>query len=160
MSCCTNCFRSNTKKIKKLFKEKADERRESLLTLVLTAVLNIPKMASYYWTCHYNCLCLVCLCQKEFTNSQYILHQCSIDFYPLHPIVSDLMSCMCTLSCMDHHFVCSVLNTKYYYTAENWFSVKKAIFSIPEVLKRWEDSYYRNRVSTMLTVEGFFKIFS
>ena len=124
------------------------------------SVLNIPKMASYYSTCCYNCLCLVWLCQKQFTNLQYILHQPSIDFYPLHPIVSDLMSCMCTLSCMDHHFVCSVLNTKYYYTAENWFSSKKAIFFIPEVLKRWEDSYYRNRVSTMLTVEGFFKIFS
>ena len=136
MSCCTNCFRSNTEKIKKLFKEKADEGRESLLTLILTAVLNIPKMSSYYCTCHYNCLCLVWLCQKQFTNLQYILDQPSIDFYPLHPIVSDLMSCMCTLSCMDHHFVCSVLNTKYYYTAENWFSGKKAIFSIPEVLKR------------------------
>ena len=160
MSFCMNCFRSNTEKIKKIFKEKADDGRESLLTLILTAVLNILKMASYYCTCCCNCLCLVCLCQKQFTNSQYILYQRSRDFYSLQPIDSDLMFCMCTLSCMDHHFVCSVLNTKYYYTAENWFSSKKAIFFIPEVLKRWEDSYYRNRVSTMLTVEGFLKIFS
>ena len=89
-----------------------------------------------------------------------MLYQHSLDFYPLHPIVSDLTSCMCTLSCSDHHFVCSVLNTKYYYTMGNWFSGKKAIFSISEVLRKWEDSYYKNRVGSMLTVEGFFKIFS
>ena len=160
MSSCTNCFRSDTEKIKKLFKEKAEEGRESLLILILTVVLNIPKMASYYCTCRYNYLCLVCLCQKHFTNSQYMLYQHSLDFYPLHPIVSDLTSCMCTLSCSDHHFVCSVLNTKYYYTMENWFSGKKAIFSISEVLRKWEDSYYKNRVGSILTVEGFFKIFS
>ena len=29
MSRCTNCFRSGTEKIKKLFKEKAEEGRES-----------------------------------------------------------------------------------------------------------------------------------
>ena len=156
MSFCMNCFRSNTEKIKKIVKEKADDGRESLLTLILTAVLNILKMASYYCTCCCNCLCLVCLCQKQFTNSQYILYQRSRDFYSLHPIDSDLMFCMWTLSWMDLHFVCSVLNTKYYYMAENWFSSKKAIFPIPEVLKRWEDSFYRNRVSTMLTVEVFF----
>ena len=128
MSNCTNWFRSYTEKIKKLFKEKAEEGRESLLILILTVVLNIPKMASYCCTCRYNYLCLVCLCQKRFTNSQYMLYQHSLDFYPLHPIVSDLTSCMCTLSCSDHHFVCLVLNTKYYYTMENWFSGKKAIF--------------------------------
>ena len=121
MSCCMNCFRSNTEKIKKIFKEKADDGRESLLTLILTAVLDILKMASYYCTCCCNCLCLVCLCQKQFTNSQYILYQRSIDFYPLHHIVLDLMSCMCTLSCMDHHVVCSVLNTKYYYMTKKLF---------------------------------------
>ena len=160
MSSCTNCFRSDTEKIKKLFKEKAEEGRESLLILILTVVLNIPKMASYYCTCRYNYLCLVCLCQKHLTNSQYMLYQHSLDFYPLHPIVSDWTSCMCTLSCSDHHFVCSVLNTKYYYTMENWFSGKKAIFSILEVLRKWEDCYYKNRVGSMLTVEGFFKILS
>ena len=160
MSRCMNCFTSDTEKIKKLFKEKAEEGRESLLILILTVVLNIPKMASCYCTCRYNYLRLVCLCQKHFTNSQYMLYQHSLDFYPLHPIVSDLTSCMCTLSCSDHHFVCLVLNTKYYYTMEICFSGKKAIFSISEVLRKWEDSYYKNRVGSMLTVEGFFKIFS
>ena len=89
-----------------------------------------------------------------------MLYQHSLDFYLFHPIVSGLTSCMCTLSCSDHHFVCLVLNTKYYYTMENWFSGKKGIFSISDVLRKWGDSYYKNRVSSMLTVEGFFKIFS
>ena len=56
---CSNCFNSNVEKLKKLFREKTNEGRVPLLTLILTIVLNIPKMSPYYCFCEYKKRCFV-----------------------------------------------------------------------------------------------------
>ena len=77
----------------------------------------------------------------------------------------DLLSCLSSISLFNSRFVCVVINTKYYYTIESWFSGKKAIYTIEQVLKKWEShltkpkKYHCERVNSMLSVEGFFKNF-
>ena len=122
---CSNCFNFHQEKLKRFFREKTDEGRVQLLTLVLTVILNIPKMALYYCFCEYKKRCLVCSCASHFKNVQYGLYQHSIEFSPSNLLIADLVSCLLTICDFNSHFVCVIINTKFYYCAENWFSGKK-----------------------------------
>ena len=136
----SNCFNSNVEKLKKLFREKTNEGRVPLLTLILTIILNILKMAPYYCFCEYKKRCLVCTSVSHFKNVQYGLYQHSTEFCPANLIIPDLLSCLSSICQFNSHFVCATVNTKYYYTAENWFSGKKATFTIEEALEKWQNS--------------------
>ena len=113
---CSNCFNSNVEKLKKLFREKTDEGRVPLLTLILTI---IPKMTPYYCFCEYKKRCLVCTIVSHFKNVGYGLYQHSTEFCPANLIVPDLLSCLSSICQFNSRFVCATVNTKYYYTAEN-----------------------------------------
>ena len=102
---------------------------------------------------------------SRFKNVQYGLYQHSTEFCPANLIIPDLLSCLSSICQFNSHFVCTTVNTKYYYTAENWFSGKKAIFTIAEALEKWENSlkkpkkYHSDKLNSMLSVDGFLKIF-
>ena len=107
---CSNCFNSNQEKLKIFFREKTDEGRVQLLTLVLTVILNIPKMAPYYCFCEYKKRCLVCTCASHFKNVQYGLYQHSIEFSPFNLLIADLVLWLSTICDFNSHFVCTIIN--------------------------------------------------
>lgn len=121
-------------------------------------------MAPYYCFCEYKKRCLVCTCAFHFKNVQYGFYQHSIEFSHSNLLIADLVSCLSTICDFNSHFVCAIINTKYYYCAENWLSGKKAIYTIEEVLEKWENymkkprKYHCEKLNSMLSVDCFFKI--
>ena len=107
---CSNCFSSNQEKLKIFFREKTDEGRVQLLTLVLTVIHNISKMAPYYCFNEYKKRCLVCTCASHFKNVQYGLYQHSIEFSPLNLLIADLVLWLSTICDFNSHFVCKIIN--------------------------------------------------
>ena len=125
---CSNCFNSDPEKLDVLFKEKSDEGRKSLLIMILTVALNIEKMFQYYCFCHDKMQCAICAASEKFKGAHYLFYQNSLNFNKDNKIVADLLKVLKEISFRNNHFVCGLINHKYYYTSQNWFSGKKSSF--------------------------------
>ena len=137
---CSNCFNSNPEKIDELFKQKSKEGRKLFLVFILNIILNIQKTYQYYCFYQDKKQCIICAAGASFKDTQYGLYQHSRDFKSNNLVVNGLHLFLKQVIVQNNHFVCSLLSNKFYYSAYNWFSGKKAVFTIEYCLKKWE--YY------------------
>ena len=137
---CSNCFNVNPQKLDELFNQKSKEERKPFLVFIINIILNIQKTYQYYCFCQDKRECLICAIGASFKDTQYGLYQHSRDFNSDSLVVKDLHTVLIQAIMQNNHFVCSLLNTKFYYSADNWFSGKKAAFLIERYLEKWE--YY------------------
>lgn len=93
---------------------------------VLKIILNIEKMFQYYCFCYGKKQCDICAASVNFKGRQYFLYQNSLNFNKDNEIVKDLLKVLKDVTFRNNHFVCGLINRKYYYTGQNWFSGKKS----------------------------------
>lgn len=122
---CMNCFNSNPTKLGELFEFAANQGRKNFLIFILNIILNIEKTYNYYCFCKNKRQCLVCATATSFKDVQYGLHQHCLNFNKSNLVVVDLHIALNEILKENNHFVCNVINNKYYYSCDNWFSGKK-----------------------------------
>ena len=93
---------------------------------VLKIILNIEKMFQYYCFCYGKKQCDICAARVNFKGRQYFLYQNGLNFNKDNEIVKDLLKVLKDVTFRNNHFVCGLINRKYYYTGQNWFSGKKS----------------------------------
>lgn len=101
--------------------------------------MNIQKTYQYYCFCQDKRQCIICAAGASFKDTQYGLYQPSCDFDSNNLVVNDLLLVLKQAIIQNNHFTFSLIN-KFYYSGDNWFSGKKAVFSMEHCLKKWE--YY------------------
>ena len=72
--------------------------------------------------------CIICAAGASFKDTQYGLYQHSRDFKSNNLVVNDLHLVLKQVIVQNNHFVCSLINNKFYYSADNWFSGKRLFF--------------------------------
>lgn len=60
-----------------------------------------------------------------------------MDFNKSNLVVVDLHIALSEILKENNCFVCNLINNKYYYTFDNWFSGKKQVFTIAHFLAKW-----------------------
>lgn len=166
---CNNCFNSNPAKLEELFKIAVNQGRKPFLIMILNIILNIEKTYSYYCFCKNKRQCLICATASSFKDVQYGLYQHSLDFNQSNLIVVDLHLALKEILPENNHFVCSVINNKFYYSCDNWFSGKKTVFTIEQCLSKWENTIdhlkktcnrnqFKKNMDKLLSIYGFFKV--
>ena len=133
---CNNCFSPNPAKLEELFKIAVNQGRKPFLIMILNIILNIEKTCSYYCFCKNKRQCLICATASSFKDVQYGLYQHSLDFNQSNLVVVDLHSALKEILEENNHFVCSVINNKFYYSSDNWFSGEKTVFTIEQCLSK------------------------
>ena len=144
---CINCFNSNSKKLGELFQFTVNQGRKDFLIFILNIILNIEKTYGYYCFCKNKRQCLICATAASFRDVQYSLYQDSLNFNKSNLVVVDVHNALKEIIKENNHFVCKVINNKYYYSCDNWFSGKKAVFSIDQCLTKWENTIERESKS-------------
>lgn len=137
---CMNCFNSNPKNLGELFQFAANQGRKNFLIFILNIILNIEKTYNYYCFCKNKRRCLICAAATSFKDVQYGLYQHCLNFNKSNLVVVDLHIALKEIIKENNHFVCNVINNKYYYSCDNWFSGKKAVFSVDQCLIKWENT--------------------
>lgn len=133
---CVNCFNSNPKKLNDSFEE-AGKQRHNLVIFVLNIILNMEKCFSFYYTCRSLKPCLICETAGTFNNYQYGSYQHSLDFNS-SSIVAKIHLRLREIIKLNNHFVCNIINNRFFYVSENWFSGKKSVYSVDFCLDKWE----------------------
>ena len=139
------------------------------MVTLITIVLNIEKMFGFYCFCSTKGKCSICLTSEKFKGKHYLLYQNCLDFKQDDKIVGNLLKVLKDLVSLNNHFVCGLINQKYYYATQNWFSGKKVVFSVEHCLEKWEMSlkhcekasnknYFKRKYNQLLSVNGFFTV--
>ena len=117
---CSNCFNLKPEKtnFKSFFKKKSNKGRKSLLVTLITIVLNIEKMFGFYCFCSTKGKFSICSTSEKFKGKHLLYQNCS-DFKQDVKIVGNLLKVLKDLVSLNNHFVCGLINHKYYYTAQN-----------------------------------------
>ena len=157
---CTNCFNSNSKKLSDFFEE------ASLIIFILNIVMNIEKTYGYYCSCKNQNQFLVCATATSFRDIQFGIYQHCLNFNRSSLVVVDLHCALKEKLKEKNHFVCNIINNRYFYSCNNWFSGRKSIYSIDFCLEKWEnaieslrgDHQHKKKIDNLLTNNGFFKI--
>ena len=81
-------------------------------------------MFGFYCFCSTKGKCSICLTSEKFKGKHYLLYQNCLDFKQDDKIVGNLLKVLKDLVSLNNHFVCGLINQKYYYATQNWFSGK------------------------------------
>ena len=125
-------------------------------------------MFGFYCFCSTKGKFSICSTSEKFKGKHLLYQNCS-DFKQDVKIVGNLLKVLKDLVSLNNHFVCGLINHKYYYTAQNWFKGKKVAFSVEHCLEKCEMSlkhsekvsnknYFKRKYNQLLSVNGFFKV--
>ena len=166
MASCNNCFLFDADKLHAeigYFK-----RIRDMVVLILNVILNIQEFFIEYCKCGGENICLVCEIEDMFKKTQFAVYvydnSLNLDF--VNKVRKNLHLKLLELAEEHNHFVCKVINEKYFYEDENWFSGKKSLFGFDYCLFQWEkyqfDGIKNNqlmvKVDNLSTNNAFFKI--
>ena len=126
---CQNCFKDNIDAL-----EKATcvfSSRGSLVIFLLNVVLNINDLRDRYCACEKSCIspCLVCQFRLVYLNDDFDIYENSFGLHFLFTFHRHLYENLKTaLLEIDSHFVCELINKKYFYTRKTGLTEKLNVF--------------------------------
>ena len=138
---CQNCFKDNIDAF-----EKATcvfSSRRPLVIFLLNLVLNIKDLWERYCSCEKSCIspCLVCQFRLVYLNDDFDIYENSFDLHFLFTFHRHLYENLKrALLETDSHFVCKLINKKYFYTRKNWFDGKIERFYLANCLEDHENN--------------------
>ena len=141
---CQNCFKDNIDTFKKA--TCVFSSRRWLVIFLLNVVLNIKDLWDHYCSCKKSCisLCLVWQFRLVYLNDDFDIYENFFDLhflftFPCH-LYENLKRALLEI---DSHFVCELINKKYFYTCKNWFDGKIERFRLVNCL----DDHKNNRIN-------------
>ena len=164
MTSCSNCFLFDADKLHAeigYFK-----RRRDMVVFILNVILNIQEFFIEYCKCDGENICLLCEIEDMFKKTQFAVYDSSLNLDFVNKVRENLHLKLLDLSEEHNHFVCKVINEKYFCEDENWFSGKKSLFGLDYCLFQWEKYQFDRIKNNQLTVKvdnlstnnAFFKI--
>ena len=126
---CQNCFKDNIDAF-----EKATcvfSSRRPLVIFLLNVVLNIKDLWERYCSCEKSCIspCLVCQFRLVYLNDDFDIYENSFDLHFLFTFHRHLYENLKrALLEIDSHFVCKLINKKYFYTRKTGLTEKLNVF--------------------------------
>ena len=141
---CQNCFKDNIDAFEKATCVFSSRRR--LVIFLLNVVLNIKDLWDHHCSCKKSCIsqCLVCQFRLVYLNDDFDIYENSFDLYFLFTFPCHLYENLKrALLEIDSHFVCELINKKYFYTCKNWFDGKIERFRLVNCL----DDHENNRIN-------------
>ena len=141
---CINCFKNNAEAF-----EKATcvfQSRRSLVLFLLNMVLNIKDLWEHYCFCDSSViLCAVCQFKIVYLNDEYDLYENSLDFNFLARFQDHVHKNLKRLLLeTDGHFVCELINRKFFYAHKDWFTGKIEQCYLPYWLQVYENDKIKN----------------
>ena len=122
---CQNCFQDNIDAF-----EKATcvfSSRRPLVIFLLNVVLNIKDLWDRYCFCEKSCIspCFVCQFRLVYLNDDFDIYENFFDLHFLFTFHRHLYKNLKRAPLeIDSHFLCELINKKYFYTHKNWFDGK------------------------------------
>ena len=96
-----------------------------------------------YCSCEKSCIspCLVCQFRLVYLNDDFDIYENSFDLHFLFTFYRHLYENLKrALLEIDSHFVCKLINKKYFYTRKNWFDGKIERFHLANCLEDHENN--------------------
>ena len=135
---CENCFVNKTEKFQKttcILKS-----RQSLVLFLLKVVLNIEMFwVDFCYCTDSKLICSICQMRVVYLNDQYDIYENSFNMDFLSKFHHDLIANLNSLFEIECHFVCKVINTKYFYTVKDFFDGHIKHFDLSDCLKEFEN---------------------
>lgn len=147
---CENCFVNKTEKFQKttfLF-----QSHQPLVIFLLTVVLNIQQYWKDYWFCIDAKKCLICQIQTVYLNDQYDIYENSLNMDFLSKFHQHLVKNLNRLIEIDCHFVCKVINEKFFYIQKDIFDGNKKHLDLYFCLNKLENKKINQIISNDLKI--------
>ena len=111
-----------------------------MVIFLLNVVLNIEKFWEDFCFCT-DCklICSVCQMQIVYFNDQHDLYGNSFNMHFLLKFHQHLIKNLNSLLEIDCHFVCEVINKKYFYILKDLFDGSKKDFDLSDCLNEFEN---------------------
>ena len=141
---CNQCFRENAGKFEKV--SNVFTRGRPLLVFMLNVLLNVEEI----WEEYCSCLntgkqtCLICQFRQVYFDEQFKLYEHCFDFNYLarfqYHLTENLQR---LLKETDTHFVCRLINKKFFYKNKKFFNGQTYCYSVEEALIFYEKSFIK-----------------
>ena len=141
---CDQCFRDNAGKFEKV--SNVFTSRRPLLVFMLNVILNVKQIWEEYCSCSNTGkqTCLICEFRQVYFNDQFQLYEHCFDFNYLarfHYYLSENSQRL--LKETDTHFVCRLINKKFFYKNKNFFNGQTYCYSVEEALVFYEKTFIK-----------------
>ena len=142
---CDQCFRKNAGEFEKV--SNVFTSRRPLLVFMLNVILNVEQIWEEYCSCSNTGkqTCLICEFRQVYFNDQFQLYEHCFDFNYLarfHYYLSENLQRL--LKETDTHFVCRLINKKFFYKNKNFFNGQTYCYSVEEALVFSEKTFIKS----------------
>ena len=147
---CENCLVNKTEKFQKttcLF-----QSRQPLVIFLLTVVLNIQKCWKDYCFCIDAKKYLICQIRTVYLHDQYDIYENSLNMDFLSKFHQHLVKNLNRLIEIDYHFVCKVINEKFFYIQKDIFDGNKKHLDLYFCLNKLENKKINQIISNDLKI--------
>ena len=112
--------------------------RWHLALFLLNVILNIKEMWTKFCCCRTCEICLGCQAKLFYLNHEYDIYENCLDLDFLANLCGNVYRNLLKLLTLDSHFVCKLINTKYQYSHEDWFTDELQKFDLSVCLDMYE----------------------
>ena len=142
---CDQCFRKNAGEFEKV--SNVFTRRKPLLVFMLNVILNVQEVWEEYCSCSNTVkqTCLICQFRKICFDDQFKLYEHCFDFNYLvrfHYHLTENLQRL--LKETNTHFVCRLINKKFFYKNKNFFNGQTYCYSVEEALVFSEKTFIKS----------------
>ena len=127
---CKNCFQEDNE----MFKYNCDvfKDRHNLVLYLINIVMNIKEIWMDFCKCIGEEICLVCQANMFYKKYEHTIYRNCLNLKFLAKV---------------NFFVCEVINRKYQYKHEDWFTGEQLFFDLELCLTKWEEKQINNILS-------------
>ena len=142
---CKNCFQEDNEMFKyncNVFKD-----RHNLVLYLINIVMNIKEIWMDFCKCIGEEICLVCQANMFYKKYEHTIYRNCLNLNFLAKVRENVCGNLNKLLTLNNHFVCEVINRKYQYKHEDWFTGKQLFFDLELCLTKWEEKQISNILS-------------
>ena len=142
---CDQCFRKNAGEFEKV--SNVFTSRIPLLVFMLNVILNVQEIWEEYCSCSNTVkqTCLICQFRQVYFDDQFKLYEHCFDLNYLvrfHYHLTENLQRL--LKETDTHFVCRLINKKFFYKNKNFFTGQTYCYSVEEALVFSEKTFIKS----------------